>query len=132
VALTFKEVRRVCQVPSSGKVRSSDYDPSWAANKDFKLPEHGRIGIFNRSYYEDVLVVRVHPELLGALPNRNHKDKLWQDRYDDINRFERHLTRNGTTILNGDNSSRLAGKSCWRTATAKRPGVRPRAKGGNR
>jgi polyphosphate kinase 2 (PPK2 family) len=63
VALTFKEVRRVCQVPSSGKVRSSDYDPSWAANKDFKLPEHGRIGIFNRSYYEDVLVVRVHPEL---------------------------------------------------------------------
>ena len=188
MALTFKEVRRLCQVPSHGKVRLSDYDPGWAAHDDFKeltkkelkaravsflqknvaelaeaqerlyasdthsvlmvlqasdaagkdgtikhvmtglnpqgcqvfafkqpsseekdhnflwrymksLPERGRIGIFNRSYYEDVLVVRVHPELLGSSLNGNHKDKFWQDRYDDINRFERHLTRNGTTIL---------------------------------
>ena len=63
------------------------------------LPERGRIGIFNRSYYEDVLVVRVHPELLaneGVDPN--HGD-LWQQRFGDINTFERHLVRNQTRVL---------------------------------
>jgi PPK2 family polyphosphate:nucleotide phosphotransferase len=62
------------------------------------LPERGRIGIFNRSYYEDVLVVRVHPEWLEKQqlePGRS----LWRERYDDINGFERHLTRNRTVIL---------------------------------
>jgi PPK2 family polyphosphate:nucleotide phosphotransferase len=65
------------------------------------LPERGRIGIFNRSYYEEVLVVRVHPELLGRqkLPPGRRGKSFWKDRYEDINAFERHLVRNGTVIL---------------------------------
>src|SRR4029079_1719241 len=65
------------------------------------LPERGRIGIFNRSYYEEVLVVRVHPEILAQqkLPPGKRGRKFWDARFDDINRFERHLTRNGTLIL---------------------------------
>jgi PPK2 family polyphosphate:nucleotide phosphotransferase len=65
------------------------------------LPERGRIGIFNRSYYEDVLVVKVHPELLESqkLPPGKRGKSFWKDRYDDINAFERHLVRNGTVIL---------------------------------
>src|SRR6266702_1286650 len=65
------------------------------------LPERGRIGIYNRSYYEEVLVVKVHPELVVAerIPDAKVNDKFWQARYDDINSFERHLTRNGTVIL---------------------------------
>jgi PPK2 family polyphosphate:nucleotide phosphotransferase len=65
------------------------------------LPERGRIGIFNRSYYEEVLVVRVHPALLQAqrMPRHIVDDALWQHRYDDINGLERHLTRNGTMVL---------------------------------
>jgi PPK2 family polyphosphate:nucleotide phosphotransferase len=65
------------------------------------LPERGRIGIFNRSYYEDVLVVRVHPELLERqkLPPGKRGERFWKDRYEDINAFERHLVRNGTLIL---------------------------------
>ena len=188
MAVTFKEVRRLFQVPTRGRVRLRDYDPGWAAQKQFKdltkdelkarakkflqeniddlcdaqerlyasdthsilivmqamdaagkdgtikhvmtgvnpqgcqvfafkkpsseeldhnflwrymkaLPERGRIGIFNRSYYEDVLVVRVHPELLGTLPGQDRGEKFWRGRYDDINQFERHLTRNGTVVL---------------------------------
>ena len=65
------------------------------------LPERGRIGIFNRSYYEDVLVVRVHPEILDRqkLPPGKRDEKFWQRRYQDIRAFERHLVRNGTVIL---------------------------------
>jgi len=65
------------------------------------LPERGRIGIFNRSYYEDVLVVKVHPELLGRANSGKKEpgEKFWEKRYEDINAFERHLTRNGTVIL---------------------------------
>jgi PPK2 family polyphosphate:nucleotide phosphotransferase len=65
------------------------------------LPERGRIGIFNRSYYEDVLVVRVHPEILERqkLPAGKRDEKFWQNRYQDIRSFERHLARNGTVIL---------------------------------
>jgi PPK2 family polyphosphate:nucleotide phosphotransferase len=188
VALTFKEVRRLFQVPTRGRVRLNDYDPGWAADKQFKeltkdelkarageflrqniadlrdaqerlyasdthsvlivlqasdaagkdgtikhvmsgvnpqgcqifafkkpsseeldhnflwrymkaLPERGRIGIFNRSYYEDVLVVRVHPEFLSQLPGTDRGKGFWQGRYDDINAFERHLSRNGTLVL---------------------------------
>jgi polyphosphate kinase 2 (PPK2 family) len=66
-----------------------------------KLPERGRIGIFNRSYYEEVLIVRVHPDLLEAqsIPNVYAEDQTWHDRFDDINAFERHLARNGTKIV---------------------------------
>ena len=65
------------------------------------LPERGRIGIFNRSYYEDVLVVRVHPEILERqkLPPGDRDEKFWENRYQDIKSFERHLARNGTLIL---------------------------------
>jgi PPK2 family polyphosphate:nucleotide phosphotransferase len=188
VALTYKEIRKLFQVPTRGRVRLRDYDPGWAADKELKqltkderkarasvvlkenvddladaqerlyasdthsvlivlqasdaagkdgtikhvmsgvnpqgcqvfafkqpssedldhnflwrytkaLPERGRIGIFNRSYYEDVLVVRVHPELLTRLPGSKRGEQFWNDRYDDINRFERHLARNGTLLL---------------------------------
>jgi PPK2 family polyphosphate:nucleotide phosphotransferase len=65
------------------------------------VPERGRIGIFNRSYYEDVLVPRVHPEILAHdhRPAPKPKASFWRDRYEDINQFERHLARNGTVIL---------------------------------
>jgi len=65
------------------------------------LPERGRFGIFNRSYYEDVLVVKVHPEFLDRqkLPPGKRNKEFWHSRYDDINRFERHLARNGTLVL---------------------------------
>jgi PPK2 family polyphosphate:nucleotide phosphotransferase len=66
------------------------------------LPARGRIGIFNRSYYEEVLVARVHPEILGAerLPGGTETGtRLWHQRYDDINAFEHHLHRNGTSVV---------------------------------
>ena len=66
------------------------------------LPERGRIAIFNRSYYEEVLVVRVHPAILEreAIPDAPHRDKkLWRERYRSINDFERHLHANGTRIV---------------------------------
>jgi PPK2 family polyphosphate:nucleotide phosphotransferase len=64
------------------------------------LPERGRIGIFNRSYYEEVLVVRVHPKLLAAqrLPAPVVSRRIWNERFDDINAFERHLVRNGVVV----------------------------------
>jgi PPK2 family polyphosphate:nucleotide phosphotransferase len=65
------------------------------------LPERGRIGIFNRSYYEEVLIVRVHPHLLDAqrIPGITAGKRTWEERFDDINAFERHLARNGTAIV---------------------------------
>jgi PPK2 family polyphosphate:nucleotide phosphotransferase len=65
------------------------------------VPERGKIGIFNRSYYEEVLVVKVHPEILERqrLPPGKRGKSFWQARYEDINAFERHLARNGTAIL---------------------------------
>jgi PPK2 family polyphosphate:nucleotide phosphotransferase len=68
---------------------------------DKYLPERGRIGIFNRSHYEEVLAVRVHPELLQRqkLPPNATKKNIWKHRFQDIRGFERHLTRNGTLVL---------------------------------
>lgn len=66
------------------------------------LPERGRIAIFNRSYYEDVLIVRVHPELLGVsgrAVDAEHVSRVWGERFEDINAFEQHLHREGTRIL---------------------------------
>src|SRR4051812_25057242 len=76
-----------------------DHDYLWRTVK--ALPERGRIGIFNRSYYEEVLVVRVHHEILAGqkLPDRLVTRRIWDERYEDINAFERHLARNGTRIL---------------------------------
>jgi len=75
-----------------------DHDFLWRAA--WRLPARGDIGIFNRSHYEEVLVVRVHREILAAqkLPRELVTKKIWEDRYDDINSFERHLARNGTVI----------------------------------
>jgi PPK2 family polyphosphate:nucleotide phosphotransferase len=90
-----------CQVFSFKQPSSEELDHNFLWRYMKALPERGRIGIFNRSYYEDVLVVRVHPELLAKqrLPGARDHRKFWEDRYDDINRFERHLVRNGTLIL---------------------------------
>ncbi len=76
-----------------------DHTFLWRCMK--RLPERGRIGIFNRSYYEEVLIVRVHDRLLRAqqIPGIEPRKKTWEDRYDDINAFERHLVRNGTVVL---------------------------------
>jgi PPK2 family polyphosphate:nucleotide phosphotransferase len=65
------------------------------------LPARGKIGIFNRSYYEEVLVVRVHPEVLQneKLPEEMVSKHIWQERFEDINGFERYLTRNGIAVL---------------------------------
>ena len=70
-----------------------DHDYLWRTAK--ALPERGRIGIFNRSYYEEVLVVRVHPEILAGqkLPASLVTRRVWTERYDDINAFERYLAR---------------------------------------
>ena len=75
-----------------------DHDFLWRTN--IALPERGRIGIFNRSYYEETLVVRVHPEYLARqkLPERLVGKHIWRERFEDINAFERHLTRNGVVI----------------------------------
>jgi PPK2 family polyphosphate:nucleotide phosphotransferase len=75
-----------------------DHDYLWRTIK--ALPERGRIGIFNRSYYEEVLVVRVHAEILGRekIPDSLVTKKIWKERYKDINAFERYLARNGVVV----------------------------------
>ncbi len=90
-----------CQVFSFKKPSAEELDHNFLWRYMKALPERGRIGIFNRSYYEDVLVVRVHPEILThqKLPAGDRGRKFWDGRFDDINRFERHLARNGTLIL---------------------------------
>jgi PPK2 family polyphosphate:nucleotide phosphotransferase len=90
-----------CEV-SSFKAPSDeelDHDFLWRCVK--RLPERGRIGIFNRSYYEEVLVVRVHPKLLERerLPVEAEPKEIFEDRYADIRKFERYLSRNGVVIL---------------------------------
>jgi PPK2 family polyphosphate:nucleotide phosphotransferase len=89
-----------CQV-SSFKAPTSedlDHDYMWRCMK--QLPERGRIGIFNRSYYEETLVVRVHPEYLAGqkLPEKCVTKRIWEERFEDIRAFERYLTRNGTIV----------------------------------
>ena len=76
-----------------------DHDFLWRTTKC--LPERGRIGIFNRSYYEEVLVVKVHPEYLKGqkLPGRVDMKRIWQQRYESIHELEKHLAHNGTVIL---------------------------------
>jgi PPK2 family polyphosphate:nucleotide phosphotransferase len=90
-----------CQVFGFKKPSAEELDHNFLWRYMKVLPERGRIGIFNRSYYEDVLVTRVHPELLDEqkLPPAKRNRSFWDERYDDINGFERHLVRNGTVIL---------------------------------
>lgn len=75
-----------------------DHDYMWRTMR--RLPERGRIGIFNRSYYEDVLIVRVHPEILAnqRIPAPLVTKKIWEERFEDIRSLERYLSRNGLVI----------------------------------
>jgi PPK2 family polyphosphate:nucleotide phosphotransferase len=90
-----------CQVFSFKKPSNEELQHNFLWRYMKRLPERGRIGIFNRSYYEDVLVVKVHPELVGSrLPQGAQPGKkFWEERYEDINAFEQHLVRNGTVIV---------------------------------
>src|SRR5262249_13262067 len=90
-----------CQVYSFKVPSAEELDHTFLWRYMRRLPERGRIGIFNRSYYEDVLVVKVRPETLDRqkLPPGKRGSKFWEARYQDINAFERHLVRNGTVIL---------------------------------
>jgi PPK2 family polyphosphate:nucleotide phosphotransferase len=90
-----------CQVHSFKRPSDEELDHNFLWRCMKALPERGRIGIFNRSYYEEVLVVRVHPELLERqkLPPGQRGKSFWKDRFDDINSFEKHLARNGTAIV---------------------------------
>src|SRR6266481_6674607 len=87
-----------CQVYSfkTPSAEELDHDFLWRTTKC--LPEQGRIGIFNRSYYEEVLAVRVHPEFLKAQKLPHNSKRIWKERFEDINAHERYLTRNGTVI----------------------------------
>jgi len=91
-----------CQVFSFKEPNEEELDHDFLWRTTRHLPERGRIGIFNRSYYEEVLVVRVHPEILQGqkLPEALRDMKtIWKDRYRSIVEFEKHLTRSGTKIL---------------------------------
>jgi PPK2 family polyphosphate:nucleotide phosphotransferase len=88
-----------CQVFSFKKPSAEELDHNFLWRYMKSLPERGRIGIFNRSYYEDVLVVKVHPEWLGPGSPAKPEKSFWEKRYEDINNFEKHLSRNGTLIL---------------------------------
>lgn len=90
-----------CQVYSfkQPSAEELDHDYLWRTMK--ALPERGRVGIFNRSYYEETLVVRVHPELLKKqqLPHIPQDNRIWQQRFEEINNFEKYLVNNGIIIL---------------------------------
>ena len=88
-----------CQVFSFKKPSAEELDHNFLWRYMKSLPERGRIGIFNRSYYEDVLVVKVHPEWLGPGAPAKPDKQFWEKRYEDINNFEKHLARNGTLVL---------------------------------
>lgn len=91
-----------CQVYSFKHPSDEELDHDFLWRTTRCLPERGRIGIFNRSYYEEVLIVRVHPEILAAqnLPDKAMKDDaLWKHRYQSINALEKHLHRNGTRVV---------------------------------
>ncbi|MCI0522399.1 MAG: polyphosphate kinase 2 family protein [Bacteroidales bacterium] len=90
-----------CQVTAfkAPNAEELDHDFLWRCQK--QLPERGRIGIFNRSYYEEVLVVRVHEQILKAqkLPEKLVTEDIWQERFKDIRNFEKYLYRNGTKVI---------------------------------
>ena len=89
-----------CQVFSFKSPSSEELDHDFLWRTARCLPERGRIGIFNRSYYEETLVVRVHPEYLDKqrLPRDLATDRIWDHRFEDIRNWEKYLTRNGTVI----------------------------------
>jgi len=90
-----------CEVTSFKQPSAHELDHDFLWRSMIALPERGRIGIFNRSYYEECLVVRVHPEILAKekLPPRLVTKNVWRERFEDIAAMERYLARNGTVIL---------------------------------
>jgi PPK2 family polyphosphate:nucleotide phosphotransferase len=90
-----------CQVFSFKKPSSTEIDHDFLWRTTRSLPERGRIGIFNRSYFEEVLVARVHPEILSTqkLPESIDMATIWEHRYESIRDHEKHLARNGTVII---------------------------------
>jgi PPK2 family polyphosphate:nucleotide phosphotransferase len=90
-----------CEVHSFKQPSPRELDHDFLWRSAVVLPERGHIGIFNRSYYEECLVVRVHPEILDKqkIPPERITRNVWRERFEDISAFERHLVRNGTVIL---------------------------------
>ena len=96
-----------CHVSSFKKPSNEELDHDFLWRSAIRLPERGRIGIFNRSYYEETLVVRVHPEYLRyqrlpelpATLDEAHLEDFWQMRFESINDHEKHLSRNGTVVI---------------------------------
>lgn len=90
-----------CEVYSFKQPTSHELDHDFLWRSMIALPERGRIGIFNRSYYEECLVTRVHPHLLASekIPHRLVTKNIWRERFEDICAVERYLSRNGTVIL---------------------------------
>jgi PPK2 family polyphosphate:nucleotide phosphotransferase len=90
-----------CEVYSFKQPSSHELDHDFMWRSMIALPERGRIGIFNRSYYEECLVTRVHPDILTKekIPDRWVSRNIWRERFEDISAIERYLTRNGTVIL---------------------------------
>jgi PPK2 family polyphosphate:nucleotide phosphotransferase len=90
-----------CQVNSFKAPSAEELQHDFLWRTSHSLPERGQIGIFNRSYYEEVLAVRVHPEFLARekIPTQLVLDNIWQKRFEDINAFERYLSGNGIVVL---------------------------------
>jgi PPK2 family polyphosphate:nucleotide phosphotransferase len=90
-----------CQVYSFKQRSQEELQHDFLWRTTVRLPERGRIGVFNRSYYEEVLIAKVHPELLGQqrLPSGPEGQAFWERRYASIRDYEKHLVRNGTVIL---------------------------------
>lgn len=90
-----------CQVNSFKAPSTEEFQHDFLWRTSRALPERGKIGIHNRSYYEEVLVVRVHPEFLehDKIPAKLKSDRIWQERFEEINAFERYLARNGIVLV---------------------------------
>ena len=90
-----------CQVYSFKRPSNLELDHDFLWRTNFRLPQRGRIGIFNRSHYEEVLVVRVHPQILASqkLPGELNLETIWDDRLKSIRDQEEHLARNGTVVI---------------------------------
>lgn len=90
-----------CQVTSFAHPSATELKHDFMWRSGMQLPERGKIGIFNRSYYEEVLIVRVHKHILAAenLPDDGDDERIWKERYQSITDFERHMHRNGTRIV---------------------------------
>jgi PPK2 family polyphosphate:nucleotide phosphotransferase len=90
-----------CEVYAFKRPSDTELDHDFLWRTSLCLPQRGRIGVFNRSYYEEVLVVRVHPEILEGqkLPDTPKLEKLWKERLESIRDYEKHLARNGTVVI---------------------------------